>query len=72
MTLEETINAGHDPEVITPFQEIRKALEENRPDLIEDFKRIVDRHEKMQRELYGAKSKIDNLSRSLYTKRCMK
>lgn len=69
MTLEETIAAGYDPEVITPFQEIRKALEESRPDLIEDFKRIVERHEKMQRELYGAKSKIDNLSRSLYGKR---
>ena len=69
MTLEETINAGHDPEVIEAFQEIRKALEENHPDLIERFTRIVERHEKMQRELYGARSKIDNLSRSLYGKR---
>lgn len=69
MTLEEQINAGHDPEVITPFQEVRKALEENRPDLIEDFTIIVDRHEQMQRELFGAQSTIDSLRRSLYRKR---
>ena len=69
MTLEEQINAGHDPEVIEAFQEVRKALEESRPDLIEDFTRIVERHEKMRRELYGARAKIDNLARSLYGKR---
>lgn len=72
MTLEEQIKAGHDPAVIEPFEKIRQALEESRPDLLEDLKSVVERHEKMNRDLYGAKSTINSLNRSLYTKRCRK
>lgn len=72
MTLEEQIKAGHDPAVIKPFEKIRQALEEDRPDLLEDLKIVVERHEKMNRDLYGATSTINSLKRSLYTKRCRK
>lgn len=67
--LEEKIAAGHDPVVIEPFQRIRECLQQEHPDLIPDFVKIVDRHEKQTREVYGLRQKVNNIGRNLYMKR---
>lgn len=69
MSLEEKIATGHDPAVKSSFQKIRKALEENRPDLIKELEKIVEIHEKATRELYGMRTRVINAERDAYVKR---
>lgn len=69
MTIQEKIEAGHDPKIKPALMTICKALQASQPDLLPVLEQIVDRHERATRQLYGLQSTVRHAQRDAYMKR---